>query len=545
MVNRRNFLKSAALTSGALACDPVRALASREQTSAGLFGLHQFIENNPDAVFIMRTSVDDYMDGDQKRSAGLDFARSVFVPKDEGVPLSHLIPIKPNIRYEHDWFVNLNAHKEAGSNVSGYKGTDAFFVEGVIEAMKELGLTPEQFFIRECNRSSSNSHQYPEMAERTGAELRTMQDKVGIIDENDVVWVDTPDGHWYRKIPYLWPINSPDTFLLNIAKLKSHSMGLTLAAKNLQGSIVKNYQAHCTAYSGSMDMHWSHMNPEAKKVIYENYLRHKEAGVPRWDKPGENTWNSGIGMETWAARCLDNNEVTPSGLHIIEGIYGVDGHFLNGPHGESGLEVNNTRGASWEFPMNYIVFGKNAFHADVIGHWLGGHEAGNVGLFHIAIERGLSNYLNPRDIPLYEWKDGQAVKANLTDFEQTDLLTYSLQRNYNGQSEDYWHLMNEPYDYAPVSVEKNDSPQAMVLHQNRPNPFNPNTAIEFSIPKSGNARLEVYNASGQLVEVLADNWYGAGKHMVNWNTNGRSSGVYFYRFRHGGMTETKKMTLVK
>jgi len=546
MFNRRNFLKSAAITGGAVAATPIHALASRQQTSAGFFGLHQFIENNPEAVFIMRTDVNDYMNGGEKTTAGLEFARSVFVPKSEGVPLTHLIPIKPNARFENGWKVNTVAHKGSTNQVQGYKGTDAFFVEGVIEAMKELGLSADQFFLREVNLTwGTKSDDYPEMAERTGVELRAMIDKVGLIDENDLVWVDTPDGVWYRKIPYLWPVNATDTFLVNIAKMKSHSMGLTLSAKNLQGCIAHNYQAHCTAYTGSMDMHWSHMNPEAKKVIYENYLRHKAEGVPRWDKAGDNTWNSGIGMETWGSRCLDNNAATPCGLHIIESIYGVDGHFYNGPHTENGLEVNNSKGVSWEYPMDYVIFGQNAFNCDIIGHWLGGHEAGNVGLFHMAIDRGLSTYLNPRDIPLYEWKDGQAVQVNLESFEQTDLLTYSMQRDYKGQTEDYWHLMNEPYDYAPVSVEDNDTPKAMVLHQNRPNPFNPNTSIEFSIPKAGNTRLEVYNASGQLMEVLADGWYGAGSHMVNWNTSGRSSGVYFYRFRHGGLTETKKMTLLK
>lgn len=548
MYSRREFLKSAA-TAGAFASVPVHALASRYQVSSGFFGLNSFVENHPEAVFIMRTNVSDYMNGDEKKQAGLVFGRSLIIPKENGVALTSLIPIKPNIRMEFDWIYNEQARKPAASRVPGYKGTDPYFTEGIIESMKELGLSGRQFYIREVNgnNTGSGTYYYPEMAQRTGAELRYMGEKVGVISENDLVWVDTPEGIWYRKIPYLWPINAPDTWLLNIGKFKAHSMGLTLCAKNLQGSIAKNYQAHCTAYNAKMDMASSHINPNALTVIKDNCARHLADGVPRWDRTGDSTWNSGIGMETWASRCIDNNRYLPTGINIIEGIYGVDGHFRQGPN-PAGNE-NNAKGESWEYLTNYIIFGRNSFHVDIIGHWLGCHEAGNLGLFHMALEQGMSSYLNPLSIPVYEWKaDGSAVMTPLTSFAQTPLLTYYMQRNYNGQTENYWHLLNEPFDYTSVAVEKKkaeDRPRVFVLHQNMPNPFNPATSIEFSIPSEGHARLEVFNSAGQLLDVLVDSRLSQGSHMAVWNTTGRSSGVYFYRFRFGGFSETKKMTLVR
>ena len=549
MVDRRNFLKTAAAAGSAMALNPVRALGSRYQNSSGFFGVHSFVENHPDAVFIMRTNVDDLFNNEAKKQAGLDFSRSIIIPKETGVPLTHLIPIKPNIRIEHDVSVNVKARKPADSRVEGYKGTDACFVEGVIEGMKELGLSSDQFFIREVNGGSSGgSGDYPSMAERTGAEIRNMGDKVGVISENDLVWVDTPDGIWYRKIPYLWPINAPDTWLLNIGKFKAHSMGLTLNAKNLQGSIAKNYQEHCSAYTAKMDMDYTnHKNPAALADIKANFERHLADGVPRWDRPGDSTWNSGIGMETWASRCLDNNAATPVGLQILEGIYGIDGHFRTGPNPVEQY-INDKNGESWEYMTNIIIFGMNAFHIDIVGHWLGGHEPGNLGLFHMSLENGMSKYLDPMNIPVYEWKNGEAVLTPLTDFEQTPLLTYYMQRNYNGQTENYWHLLDEPFDYGTVKVEEPDvseKPESFVLNQNYPNPFNPNTSIEFSIPNGGHARLEVYNSNGQLINVLVDGYRAKGSHMAVWNTNNHSSGTYFYRFRFGGHSETRKMTLLK
>ncbi len=97
MFNRRTFLKSALAASAGSTVTPITALASRQQTEAGYFNVHPFIENNPDAVFIMRTDVDVKTNSEAKKNAGLDFSRSVFVPSDSGVPLTHLIPIKPNL----------------------------------------------------------------------------------------------------------------------------------------------------------------------------------------------------------------------------------------------------------------------------------------------------------------------------------------------------------------------------------------------------------------------------------------------------------------
>jgi hypothetical protein len=68
-----------------------------------------------------------------------------------------------------------------------------------------------------------------------------------------------------------------------------------------------------------------------------------------------------------------------------------------------------------------------------------------------------------------------------------------------------WHLCNEPYDYAPALVQRSfASPATFELEQNFPNPFNANTTIEFALPRSGHARLEIYNLYGQLVDVIAD-----------------------------------------
>jgi len=544
MGNRRQFLKTIAASGGVLGYDPVRVLASRGQT-AGFFGVHPFIENHPDAVFIFRTNVDTDKNSEAKKLAGLDFARAVIIPRPDGVPLTHLVPIKPNIRVNPALAVTA----KYATVSSDFVGTDVYFTEGVIEALKELGLSSKQIFLREVNGTATSfTLGYKEMSQRTGAELRYMGQSVGTISENDLVWTDTPENLFYRKMPHLWPMNSPNSWLLNIAKMKTHGMGVTICAKNLQGTLAIPYQQHCASPTSTMGIASANLNPKWSAEIRANFDRRLAGKVSRWDKPGSD-WNCGLGMETWASRNTDNNAALAArtGLHIIEAIYGRDGDFSRGPNPPG--DDNNQKGDPWNYMMNYIIFGKKSYHVDIIGKWLAGHEPGNFGFFHLAKERGLAKTINPMNIPVYEWKaDGSATLTPLENYTRTPLKTYYLQRNYNGQTEKFWHMVNEPFVYPsepPLEAVGISGPRAFLLKQNHPNPFNPHTSIEYFVPKGGHVRLEIYNASGQLIEVLADGWRAPGSHLAVWNAHNRASGTYFYRFRSGAFTDTRKMVLLK
>ena len=86
---------------------------------------------------------------------------------------------------------------------------------------------------------------------------------------------------------------------------------------------------------------------------------------------------------------------------------------------------------------------------------------------------------------------------------------------------------------------------AAALEQNQPNPFNPVTRIAFSLPLEGAVRLTVYNLRGRQVARLAEGDLPAGTHVVTWDATGQPSGVYFCRLEAPGISETRKMTLVK
>lgn len=88
------------------------------------------------------------------------------------------------------------------------------------------------------------------------------------------------------------------------------------------------------------------------------------------------------------------------------------------------------------------------------------------------------------------------------------------------------------------------------IGQNRPNPFNPVTTIEFSVAQDGHVGLEVFNAAGQRVRTLFDRFAVRGPYKVVWDGrdnqgNRVASGIYFYRIHNDVFTETKKMVLLK
>lgn len=101
--------------------------------------------------------------------------------------------------------------------------------------------------------------------------------------------------------------------------------------------------------------------------------------------------------------------------------------------------------------------------------------------------------------------------------------------------------------FTPTSVlnESGQTPVSYELSQNYPNPFNPTTNIKFSLPKSGNVKVTVYDALGKVVVTLTNNFYNAGNYNIVWNATAYASGIYFYRIEAGNFNMVKKMVLIK
>jgi len=110
----------------------------------------------------------------------------------------------------------------------------------------------------------------------------------------------------------------------------------------------------------------------------------------------------------------------------------------------------------------------------------------------------------------------------------------------------------EDWDTATITAtNEQDLPIRNVLHQNMPNPFNPQTTITYELAQTSTVRLAIYDISGRLVRVLkSGETEAAGMHRVVWcgedSRGGRvAAGVFFYRLEAGDYICTLRMMLVK
>ena len=114
----------------------------------------------------------------------------------------------------------------------------------------------------------------------------------------------------------------------------------------------------------------------------------------------------------------------------------------------------------------------------------------------------------------------------------------------------YYRLRQVDFDgsfaYSPVvSVQIPVASQAN-LFPNYPNPFNPTTALSFTLPVPGTVKLSVYDTTGRLIETLLDEAMEAGFHEVMYNApSSLSSGTYLYRLETPHAIQTGSMALLK
>ena len=88
-------------------------------------------------------------------------------------------------------------------------------------------------------------------------------------------------------------------------------------------------------------------------------------------------------------------------------------------------------------------------------------------------------------------------------------------------------------------------PEDYILYQNFPNPFNPVTKINYSIPKQCLVILKVIDILGKEIKTLINEVKSPGNYLVEFNGSEFSSGVYFYKIQANDFSDVKKMILIK
>jgi len=100
---------------------------------------------------------------------------------------------------------------------------------------------------------------------------------------------------------------------------------------------------------------------------------------------------------------------------------------------------------------------------------------------------------------------------------------------------------------SPTGIaQRNDLvPSEYRLAQNFPNPFNPKTDIQFSLPRSSRTTVKIYDVLGRELETLLNENLNAGRYTISFDGSSLPSGVYFYRIVASDFSAVKKMMLAK
>lgn len=107
----------------------------------------------------------------------------------------------------------------------------------------------------------------------------------------------------------------------------------------------------------------------------------------------------------------------------------------------------------------------------------------------------------------------------------------------------------QSFTLGPTTVHGEEKPDRFVLQQNYPNPFNAQTDIAFELALPVHATLKIYNLSGQVVAVLADQQMAAGRYVRHWHgqtmaNQPAAGGVYLVRLQAGSFICIRKLIII-
>jgi parallel beta-helix repeat protein len=201
---------------------------------------------------------------------------------------------------------------------------------------------------------------------------------------------------------------------------------------------------------------------------------------------------------------------------------------------------------------------------DLMGYWAMDETSGmtcfdsspknNDGVISGSIDRTVSN------VPYFPWMYCQPLAGNISPgsemdvtvtFDASDLNDVAFLADLVIQSND----PDNPLTLIPVSLTVEPSaintdqllgvPKDYKLSQNFPNPFNPNTIINYELPISNFVELTIYNLLGQKVATLINEHKKAGYHQIEWDASEFASGAYYFHLKTGNFQDVKKMVLLR
>jgi hypothetical protein len=281
-----------------------------------------------------------------------------------------------------------------------------------------------------------------------------------------------------------------------------------------------------------------------------------------WGRPGDDGWYPSYHYSgTFIARKLEGQPWEAARIWYNNGIWEGDQYiegrsiFFFDSEIDLAMDENGVLFATWlDRRRNNVEI---AARPRYVSFLQGGTEDYKTDIYAAHSDNGGANWsepINVSDSPsLDEYELKSSRRASGRD-NGTMWLCYSIADESGASPVDaYIDLENEAWvaeasEFNPVSS-IGDKPVVAVdfgLRQNYPNPFNPLTRIEFVPANSGQARLSVYNAAGELIaELFNGSVKSNASYQVEFDGTDLASGIYFYELRMAGQSEVRKMILLK
>ncbi|MCB2212437.1 S8 family peptidase [bacterium] len=142
---------------------------------------------------------------------------------------------------------------------------------------------------------------------------------------------------------------------------------------------------------------------------------------------------------------------------------------------------------------------------------------------------------------LYVAKAGQ-YPGTVIDQDSFVFLKFSL----GADSEGDWNSTGWDLKQNAEIATAETMPGKFALGAAYPNPFNPTTTLNVTLPDAGDLRMQVFNTLGQEVATLANGRYAGGQHSLTFDASNLTSGVYLVRAQfNGGQALVQKVMLMK
>ena len=234
---------------------------------------------------------------------------------------------------------------------------------------------------------------------------------------------------------------------------------------------------------------------------------------------------------------VGNYDTYPSNTGTYNGAWGCYPYLPSG-----NILISDIQTGLWVFdftldgttPVELSSFSAAVNPLNVTLHWSTVTELNNQGF---ELQRSFDNN---------NWTKIGFVQGNGTTSEKNS-YSYTDLKPFEGIS--YYRLAQIDFDgsqHYSNSVEVEFYPlNNFELSQNYPNPFNPSTKINFTLLNDDLTNLSVYNALGEKVSEIVNEYLTRGNYDFTFNAENLPSGLYFAQLKSGSNVKTIKMTLLK